>query len=238
MANKTILVVNDDGIQSDGIIKLAKAAKQYGDVLVIAPDSQRSTMSHRITYSSMIDVWEYTPFIDGIKAFSCNGSPADCVRIGIKIIGQKTDIVLSGINNGYNIAADIQYSATVGAALEAAFWGIHSIAFSQDCGKMHEVTDKYLSELLEEYMKKKLTRSQIWNINFPCCPLKECKGILRDCIVSNDEFYQDDYSCKKIDDKHIQFKVLPSRNWNGSEGTDLFAVCNNYVSVGIVNNIS
>lgn len=237
MMNKTILIVNDDGIQADGISKLARAAKQYGDVWVVAPDSQRSSMSHRINYSSPIDVWDYTPFVNGVKAFSCNGSPADCVRVGIKIIGKKPDVVLSGINNGYNIAADIQYSATVGAALEAAFWGIHAIAFSQDCGNIHEVTDRYLTELLEEYMEKKLTKSQIWNINFPCCPLNECKGILRDCIVSKDEFYNEDYSEKNIDEKHRQFKVIPIRNWNGSEGTDLFAVCNNYVSVGIVNNI-
>lgn len=235
--NKTILIVNDDGIQADGISQLAKAAKRYGDVWVVAPDSQRSAMSHGINYLSAIDVWEYASFMNGVKAFSCNGSPADCVRVGIKIIGQKPDIVLSGINDRYNIGADIQYSATVGAALEAAFWGVHAIALSQDFGEAHEVTDRYLAELLEEYMEKKLTRSQIWNINFPSCPLNECKGILRDCIVSKDEFYQDDYSDKKMDDKHRQFKVIPARNWNGSEGTDLFAVCNHYVSVGIVNNI-
>lgn len=236
--SRTILVVNDDGIGASGIRQLAVAAQQFGDVWVVAPDSQRSAMSHRIDYENKIDVWECEDYADGIKAFSCSGSPADCVRVGIKVIGKKPDVVLSGINNGFNIGADIQYSATVGAALEAAFWEIHAIAFSQNDPNMTEVTDRYLAELIGEYIDKELTKSQIWNINFPSCKLPECRGVLRGCVVSKDALYADDYSVEVVDDKHRRYQVIPGRMFfNGSEGTDVYAVCNNYVSVGIVNNI-
>lgn len=236
MKTRSILVVNDDGIQAEGILRLAQAARPYGEVWVVAPDSQRSGMSHSIHYLNSVEVWRQDAFPADVRAFACSGTPVDCVRVGIKLMGRKPDVVLSGINNGYNIASDIQYSATVGAALEAAFWGIHAIALSQDSPQC-PVTDKYLPQLLEEYIDKKLTDSQIWNINFPGCPLEACRGVMHGCTVSKDPFYADDYSAEELDPDHMRFRVIPGRNWQGSEGTDLFAICHQYVSVGIVNNV-
>lgn len=237
MDRKTILVVNDDGIQAKGIKMLVAAARVLGDVWVVAPESQRSSMSHRIIYSDPITVEKFEPYIEGVHAYACSGTPADCVRVGIKVIGKKPDLVLSGINNGYNISGDIQYSATVGAALEAAFWGIPAISVSQADPDFTEVTERYLPELLKEYMDKPLSKTQVWNINFPDCKLTECKGIMRDCRVSYDNFYTDDYKEKIGDDGSITYTVIPGRNWVGIPGTDLFAVTNNYVSVGVVNNV-
>lgn len=131
MSKRTILIVNDDGIKASGIKLLAEKAKKYGEVYVIAPDTQRSAKSHSITYSDYIEVVQEPAYLDGVEAYACSGSPADCVRVGIKVIGRKPDVVLSGVNKGYNISYDIQYSATVGAALEAAFLGIPAIALMQ-----------------------------------------------------------------------------------------------------------
>lgn len=97
--------------------------KRSARIYVVAPESQRSGKSHSVTYLEPLYVRERPGYMDGVKAYECSGVPVDCVRVGIHLLGRKPDVVLSGINNGYNISGDIQYSGTAGAALEAAFWG-------------------------------------------------------------------------------------------------------------------
>lgn len=238
MSDRLILITNDDGIEADGIEMLAKAAKQFGEVWVVAPEGQRSAASHRITYFSPIEAWEVDYPVEGVKAFACSGSPADCVRVAVKkILPRKPDFVFSGINYHFNASADIQYSATVGAAMEASFMKIPAIAFSREGCDCHETVDKYLPELMEKYMNMPLGPEQIWNINFPGCTLAECKGVLENRTVSHDDFYDDDYSETVLENGKISYMVTPMRNWEASEGTDLHALINNYVSVGVVKNI-
>ena len=241
MADKTILITNDDGITSAGLVKLVEAAVKFGQVWVVAPDGQRSAMSHRITYSGGLTVRPYDFPVKGVKAFACSGTPADCVRVGaLKLMPQKPDYVFSGINDGYNMAGDIQYSGTAAAAFEGAFWNIHSIAFSRDYEGTLDVTDKYLSETMEECMKKPLGKNQIWNINFPGCNLEDCRGILRDRVVSTDPFYADEYTMEQSpENPEVQIlSVVPNRNCDTvTKGTDLEALLNNYVSIGVVNNV-
>ena len=191
---RKILITNDDGINADGIIRLAQAATEFGEVWVIAPDSQRSAMSHSITLRHSVDAWKVDFPVPGVHAYACSGTPGDCVRIGsLNIVPEKPDHVFSGINYGFNAASDIQYSATAGAAFEAAFQGIHTIAFSEDACEIHEVTERYLKEIIAELLNKPLGVNQIWNVNFPGCQLAECNGILRDRKVSADAFYVDRY---------------------------------------------
>ena len=236
---RKILITNDDGIDSDGIVRLARVAVELGEVWVVAPDSQRSAMSHSVTLRHSIEAWKVDFPVPGVHAYACDGKPADCVRIGVlNIVPGKPDHVFSGINFGYNMASDIQYSATAGAAFEAAFQGIHTIAFSEDACEMHEVTDWYLKEIVAELLDKPLAINQIWNVNFPGCRLSECKGILRDRKVSTDDFYKDRYIETMISDERISYMVEGIRNYDASEGTDLKAILDNYVSVGIATNIS
>ena len=239
-----ILITNDDGIDSPGIVKLAKAAKEFGEVYVVAPDRQRSCISHSFTYGTPIRLTRYDFPVDGVHAFSCNGTPADAVRIGMtKIVPDKTDFVFAGINNGYNIAKDIQYSGTVAAAMEAASDGVQAIAFSQgffdyvEDGYLSDNVDKYLDILIKECMNKPLGKNQIWNINFPACDMKDCKGIMRDCKVSTDNFYDDGYAEEVIEEGVIDYRVISRRNYEAQKGTDLAAIVDNYIAVGIVNNI-
>lgn len=234
-----ILITNDDGIDAPGIRKLVQIARDFGEVTVIAPDSQRSATSHQSTFGTPLILKEHDFGIEGVKSYSLSGTPADCVRVGVlKIMDPKPDVVLSGINNGYNLASDIQYSGTVGAALEAAFYGIQAIAVS--IGKLDclELADLYLPGLLDEYINKPLGKDQVWNINFPECTPSECKGILHDLKVSKDDFYDDDITAVKQDDGSFVLTEVARRNWTATEGTDLHAIINNYIAAGPVNNIS
>ena len=236
---RTILITNDDGINADGIIRLAQAATEFGEVWVIAPDSQRSAMSHSITLRHSVDAWKVDFPVPGVHAYACSGTPGDCVRIGsLNIVPEKPDHVFSGINYGFNAASDIQYSATAGAAFEAAFQGIHTIAFSEDACEIHEVTERYLKEIIAELLNKPLGVNQIWNVNFPGCQLAECNGILRDRKVSTDAFYVDRYIETTVSEDKVSYMVEGIRNYSALEGTDLKAIFDNYISIGIATNIS
>ena len=102
----------------------------------------------------------------------------------LSVMPQKPDIVMSGINFGYNVASDIQYSATVGAALEGEFQGYLSIAFSEGMNGLHETTDKYLRDIMAELVEKEYLPGFIYNVNFPGCKLEKCKGVLKERTVS------------------------------------------------------
>lgn len=236
---RSILITNDDGITSAGIIRLAEEAKKFGEVWVIAPESQRSAMSHCITLHKPIEVYPHEFPIAGVHAYSCSGTPADCVRAGgHRIMPHEPDVVLSGINFGYNVATDLQYSATVGAAFEGAFQGWHSIALSEDAKECHEAADAYLHEILAELLDTKLGYGQILNVNFPGCPLSECHGILRDRRVSHGMFYRDTYNViEELPAGGKRLMVEGHYNEDAEAGTDFRAVVENYISIGYAANI-
>lgn len=233
-----ILITNDDGIDAPGIRTLAETAKRFGEVWVVAPDGQRSAASHSYNFHHPVRLTAWPFPVEGVKAYACTGTPTDCVRVGVLgLMPERPDIVMTGINQGYNIAADIQYSATVGSALEAAFLGLRAIAFSQGSLEDQAVVDKFLPGIMEEYMKKDPGKNRIWNVNFPACSPEECKGILHDCAVSQDDFYIDTYREEVIGDGVSEFHLSYERDWNASEGTDLKAIGSNYISIGPVSNI-
>lgn len=235
---KKILITNDDGLEADGIIRLAEVAKEFGEVWVVAPDSQRSAMSHSITLRHKIKMWEVDFPVEGVHAYASDGTPADCVRVGVlNIVPGKPDYVFSGINNGYNVASDIQYSATAGAAFEASFQKIHSIAFSEDITGNNEVTGKYIREVIEKLINLPLNDNEIFNVNFPGCSLDECKGIIYNRTVSRKLVYEDHYDEEDLGNGEKLFQVVGELRSDAEEGTDLEAVNNHYVSVGIATNI-
>ena len=235
---RRIIISNDDGIDSEGLKKLAETAKEFGEVWVVAPNGQRSATSHSFNYLEPLIVREVDFSVEGVRAFSCSGTPADCMRVGIlKILPEKPELAFAGINNGPNISWDIQYSGTVGAAMESRFLGVHSMAFSQKSELMDEVTNRYLREIMKRCIEKPLGQNEIWNVNFPECRLEDCKGVLWDRTVSIDNFYVDDYDEKVLEDGTREYKMVVGRNWEASEGTDLKAIMENYVSVGVVKNL-
>lgn len=122
-----ILISNDDGIYSPGLLALAKVAGKFGDVRIVAPDVEQSSKSHSITSSRPL-TYRPTP-IPGFEAYRVNGTPADCVALGIHN-WEKVDLVLSGINLGPNLGNACWHSGTLAAAKQAALHGVRGIAFS------------------------------------------------------------------------------------------------------------
>jgi len=236
----SIFITNDDGITSEGLIRLARAAVKLGEVWAVAPDGQRSAASHAITLHGTVDIFPVDFPVPGVHAFSCSGTPADCVRTGcLSVMPHKPDIVISGINKGFNTATDIQYSGTCGAAFEGAFQGILSIALSEDDKPCHEVLERYLPEILKEVIAEKASVDEIINVNFPCCPLSEFRGILRDRKVSNSMFYRDSYRLvKELPGGGMRLEVNGHFNKEAEEGSDMKAVVDNCISIGRVRNLS
>ena len=149
----------------------------------------------------------------------------------------RPDVVLSGINYGYNVASDIQYSATCGAAFEAAFQGYHAIAFSEGCD-CHEVTDKYIRQILGDLLSIKLEPGFIHNVNFPGCSISDFKGILYDRTISRGMFYKDTYDViENLENEGIRYMVHGHYNEKCEDESDFRAVVNGYISVGVVNNV-
>ncbi len=123
-----ILVANDDGIYSPGIAALAEVASEFGDVRVVAPDVEQSSMGHAITASRPL-AYRPTKLPNGIEAYRVNGTPADCVALG-SYHWDKVDVVLSGVNLGLNLGNSIWHSGTLAAAKQAALLGLRGIALS------------------------------------------------------------------------------------------------------------
>lgn len=161
-----ILVVNDDGINAEGIRHLVNWAKTKGEVTVLAPKVQQSAKSHSIEIHNAYEVKKVDIF-EGVEAYSVDSTPADCVRIATLGLKKKFDLVLSGINCGPNLGGDIHYSGTVGACFEAAKCGIKAIALSA-CFASFDNAIKNLDRVFDEIQKRKmLEHTQILNVNFP-----------------------------------------------------------------------
>ena len=236
---RKILVTNDDGIDSDGIRRLAETAAKFGEVWIVAPCKQYSAMSHSATFWTPIEVWPVDFPVEGVHAFATSGTPSDCICVALNaVLPFKPDAVFCGINKGYNIASSIQYSGTCGAAFEASNQGCHTIAFSENHEGSTEVADKYIEEIAAVQIDKPLGVNEIWNINFPGCTLEECKGVKYDCTVSQHQFFSGGYNVVKRDGDKVTYMIDYKPVWEAEEGTDLRAVIDNYVAVGKVKNYS
>ena len=161
-----ILITNDDGIENIGIRLLAEWAKKLGEVTVVAPKVEQSAKSHAIDFTRPVEI-KKVPLLDGVTAYSMDSTPADCVRFAILGLKEKFDLVLSGINKGVNLGADIVYSGTVGAVFEASRFGIPAIAFSTDFDSFDNAVAK-LDEVYSFFEEHGLMkRNPLYNVNIP-----------------------------------------------------------------------
>lgn len=167
-----ILITNDDGLFADGIRTLAQVLEQEHEVILVAPDTQRSAQSHAITILTPLIIKKHA--IEGLNspAYSVNGTPADCVRVAIEAISTEApfDLVVSGLNFGLNAGMDVLYSGTVSAAVEANLYGLPSIAAS--CGaEGGDPPFETAALAVREYIHKNGDRLQehkiLLNMNFP-----------------------------------------------------------------------
>ncbi|MGH4124092.1 MAG: 5'/3'-nucleotidase SurE [Clostridium sp.] len=176
-----LLLTNDDGINAKGIYALAKELEKTHEVIIVAPDNERSACGHSITLSRPLIVKENR--LEGLKskAFSVDGTPADCVKIAInKLIEGKIDMVVSGINKGLNLGTDVLYSGTVSAAIEAAIYKVPSMAISMQINKNvenYEMAAVYAGEILLRAKKNNIKSDIVLNVNVPLLKENEIKGI-------------------------------------------------------------
>jgi 5'-nucleotidase len=175
------LVTNDDGVFARGVQSLAEVLGHFGEVFVVCPDQERSAISHSITLRQPIREERIDWFGTNIKAWSINGTTADCVKFGLEVILQEPpDYVFSGINSGPNLGRDIYYSGTVSGAAEAAFYHIPSVAVSWE--KFGASLDQHdakelLYSVCEVILQKKFPKGMLLNVNLPDIPKEMCKGI-------------------------------------------------------------
>jgi len=229
-----ILVTNDDGITSAGIKALIEVAMKFGEVTVVAPDKPQSGMGHAITVHSGLTVMPF--HIEGTKAaYSCTGTPADCVKLAIyHLLKDKPDLCLSGINHGSNASLNVIYSGTMSAALEGSLEGIPSAGISL-CNN-HIDRDLTAAIRAAEYVVKMMLDNKpdhnlCLNVNVPDIPLKEVKG-MRFCRQSKgnwEEFYEE-----HKDKEGNEFLWLTGKFINQEKqlkDTDLWALDHGYVSI-------
>ncbi len=165
-----ILICNDDGINSEGIIALALMLYKKGhEITVVAPDGNRSSYSHHVNFYTDVTVRK-VDFAEGIEAYALSGTPADCALYGLRGLDKEFDILCSGINVGSNLGTEVLYSGTVAACEEAATLGVKSIAFSY-CGRgASRANYRAIAEICGAVFDKfalKLGSDYVLNVNVP-----------------------------------------------------------------------
>lgn len=229
-----ILVVNDDGIFAKGIQNLIEAVLPLGDVVVVAPDKPQSGMGHAVTINGILRINEVKlPY--PVKAYSCSGTPVDCVKLAIfKVLDRKPDLLVSGINHGSNSSINVIYSGTMSAAVEGAVEGIPSIGFSlldhsadADFDGAKEVAFKLASQLLQD---PHLPEGICLNVNIPKGRPEEIKGIkiCRQAKAVWEDNFEDRHDPSG---KPYYWMTGEFINHDKGEDTDEYALHHNFVSV-------
>jgi 5'-nucleotidase len=181
MKKPTILISNDDGIESDGIKALWREMRKIAEVIVVAPHTQQSAVGHSITVANPIRYRK--DLIDkNFYGYAVEGSPADSVKLAVRNIlkGKKIDLLISGINHGANTAINIIYSGTVSAATEGTILGIPSIAVSMASFTYRDfsVAAKFASKTARLVLKNGLPEGTLLNVNIPAKSKDKIKGVL------------------------------------------------------------
>jgi 5'-nucleotidase len=228
-----LFITNDDGISAKGIRSLIEVAQTFGDVLIIAPDKPQSGMGHAITVNQILRLEKSVLFPD-LEAYTCSGTPVDCVKLGIyEVMKRKPDLILSGINHGLNSASNVLYSGTMSAAVEGAMENIPSIGFSLDSFDSNAdfSTAKEAVRMVLEYALKNTFPDHVClNVNIPNVPKEALKGI-KVCRQAH-AFWEDRFD-KRIDQFGNPYYWLTGefKNEDHAEDTDLFALNESFVSV-------
>jgi len=226
------LCSNDDGILAYGLECLVRAAKQIGDVTVVAPDREQSATSHSLTLHHPLRAIQR-----GENRYQVDGTPTDCVMLAIEMLmPEKPDFVLSGINHGQNMGEDVLYSGTVAAAMEGLALGIRSIALSYagrdffaDTSRLEELV-QILVPLLSHITGLDLPADTLLNVNIPPVPATQIKGVkltrLGRRVYSN--------SIRPMHDpwgRPIYWIGGGEVTWAGDDRSDFQAIRDGYVSV-------
>ena len=221
-----ILVSNDDGYQAEGIKQLTQTLSEIAEVVVVAPNENKSAASSSLTIGKPLE-----PIQIDENVFAIDATPSDCVHLALcGFLKKSIDLVVTGINFGANLGDDVIYSGTVAGAIEGRFLGLPSIAISLAGWKCEhfETAAIIAKRLVEKIEKAPLSHNTIINVNVPDVPIEEIKGI-KSTRLGN----------RHMSEPSIQDQNDPSLYWIGEngpeadngEGTDFYAITNNFVSV-------
>jgi 5'-nucleotidase len=228
-----ILVTNDDGIHSEGLIVLAKALREVGTVFVVAPDSEKSAIAHSLTLHRPLRV-------EKIKKnfYAVDGTPADCIHLGVStILPKRPRLIVSGINKGGNLGDDIIYSGTVSAAFEGTLLGIPSFAISL-VSRSHfkfGVAAQFALRMARHILKRGLPKNTFLNINVPNLNEKEIKSYK---ITQQGRLvHNGDGVIEKMDPRGKKYYWIGAGQMIFDKGrnTDVDAVSKSYISITPLN---
>jgi 5'-nucleotidase len=227
---KKILLVNDDGYFSEGILTLYEVLKKYFQVKVVAPDRNLSGAGHSLTFTKPLRIRQ----VDSDIYTVIEGTPADCVHLGVGVIfkGKKPDLVISGINKGPNLGEDITYSGTVAGAMEGAILGIPSMAvslFARENFLFYDAS-KVVLDLIGFLLSRKFPKNTYLNVNIPNIPYEEIKAYAvtrqghrnyREVVIR----YRDPYG------QPLYWIAATEFNWSAEPWSDYWAVAQGFVSI-------
>ena len=217
-----ILITNDDGINAEGIRVLAEWAREKGEVTVVAPKVEQSGKSHAIDFTRPIEI-KNCSLMEGVRAFSMDSTPADCIRFAAFGLKEEFDIIFSGVNRGFNLGKDIVYSGTAGAIFEGGRLGIPGIAFSTQPDSF-DGARRYLEKAYSFIMDNRLLdKNLLYNVNLPN-EHGEIRVTRQGGIYFRDEFYY------KGDDIWEQGGYI-IKDKEGDPFTDTDAVRDGYISI-------
>jgi len=224
-----ILVTNDDGIHSEGILVLAKVLREIGEVVVVAPDREESGVAHSLTLHRPLRV-------ERIKKnfYAVDGTPADCVHLGVNaILPERPKLVVSGINKGGNLGDDVTYSGTVCAAFEGTLFGIPSFAISM-VSRSHfkfNTAARFAARVAQYIIKNGLPKDTLLNINVPNLEEERIKSYK---ITQQGRWAHNGNSIvEKTDPRGKKYYWIKSDQlvFNKRKNTDFEAVSNSYISI-------
>lgn len=227
-----ILITNDDGIFAEGIYALAQSLKKVGDITVVAPDTQRSAVGHAITLTDPLRV-EKVNRNKEFFGYAASGTPADCVKLGIKaIMNELPDIVVSGINLGENAGYNVLYSGTVSGATEGALLGIPSLAVSLDTfvNPDFSAAADYAAKMVKIMLEKSIPKGTLINVNVPNVPAAQIKGSR---VATQSKTLFNDWFEKRID-PHGKTYYWMTGNFTAKDNdelSDVNALKQNFISV-------
>jgi len=232
-----ILLTNDDGITSRGLFAAKQALDAVGTVLVIAPDSNRSGSARSITIDRLLTLDEVA-LRDGSAAYATDGTPVDCVRFGDHgVVGERPDLIVSGINYGYNLGDDVTYSGTVAAAFEGLLLGIPGIAISQGAAsagadfRRHPEYDfgpaaGFLAGLVRMIGRRGLPQGTVLNVNVPAHP--RGAGVCR----LGKRIYRDQLELEADGDGRRRYRIYgDDPSYHDEPGTDFRMIAEGRIAV-------
>lgn len=225
---KRILVVNDDGIHGPGLMPLVLALRRLGAVTVVVPERERSTASHALTLHKPLRLHEAAS-----RIYTLSGTPSDCARFGIlRLMKEKVDLLVSGVNRGHNLGEDVLYSGTVGAAYEGALLGIPSLAVSRGWGEASgfQAAAAVTLRVARQLLRHVLPAGLCLNLNVPERPPARIRGVR--VARLGKRVYSKDIAMRR-DPRGRQYFWMMGRTVSGvsDPGSDIAAVEQGYAAL-------